>query len=265
MPCGIYPLLVTEGDRFKRVERFPPAPRSALGATYSVSTNRLSIFAGENTPFCCNLLNDVWVLPDASGIFSIVSLSQTDLAFKTQLVGTTSKPQSVTLTNTGDATLTISSIAASGDFVQRNDCGSSVPAGESCTINVTFTPGARGQRQASLKGSADDKPIQQLFRDFLRALRIREGKKKDQTSPVAVAKALHLLSPDFFPLWDQKIALTYKCGYSRDLEAKYLCFVRKAKEIAEKLQTSVDPKAMGKTLLKLVDEFNYAKYTQGWI
>src|SRR5206468_10215243 len=127
-----------------------PTARTQFAATYSVSTNRLSIFAGDSVPGCCNLLNDVWVLPDASGIFSIVSLSQTALAFKTQLVGTTSRQQSVTLTNTGGATLTISSIAASGDFVQRNDCGSSLPAGESCTIRVAFKPSAKGGRTGSV-------------------------------------------------------------------------------------------------------------------
>ena len=45
-----------------------PTPRTQFAATYSVSTNRLSIFAGDNSPGCCTLLNDVWVLPDANGI-----------------------------------------------------------------------------------------------------------------------------------------------------------------------------------------------------
>jgi len=57
-------------------------------------------------------------------------------------------------------------------------------------------------------GPSDNKPIQHLFHQFLRALRIREGKKKNEKSPVAVAKALHLLGPDFFPLWD----LQNRCG-----------------------------------------------------
>jgi hypothetical protein len=81
---------------------------------------------------------------------AVVSLSQTALAFKTQLVGTTSKQQSVTLTNAGGATLTISSIAASGDFLQNNTCGSSVPAGASCTIKVAFRPSAKGVRTGSV-------------------------------------------------------------------------------------------------------------------
>src|SRR5439155_15072604 len=75
-----------------------------------------------------------------------VALSETSLKFGVQLVGTRSAAQSATLTNTGTTALTISSIAASGDFGQRNNCGSSVPAGASCTIRVAFNPSAKGAR-----------------------------------------------------------------------------------------------------------------------
>jgi hypothetical protein len=109
--------------------------------------------------------------------------------------------------------------------------------------------------------TSDDKSVRQVFREFLRALQIRKGKKKGARSPVAVAKALHLLAPHFFPLWDHKIARAYECAYSYKPEAKYLDFIRTSKEMAEKLQSAVDAKSMGKTLLKLIDEFNYAKYT----
>jgi hypothetical protein len=68
------------------------------------------------------------------------------LSFPNQIVGTTSSPQSLELSNTGYATLNIASIAASGDFAQTNNCGSSVAAGAGCNINVTFTPTATGTR-----------------------------------------------------------------------------------------------------------------------
>src|ERR1700723_2071246 len=42
-----------------------------------------------------------------------------------------------------------------GDFAETNNCGSSVPAGGSCTIKVTFPPQATGQRSASLAVSDD--------------------------------------------------------------------------------------------------------------
>ena len=113
--------------------------------------------------------------------------------------------------------------------------------------------------------AADDEAIENLFRDLLDALRISDGKKKGTKSPVAVAKALHLLASDFFPLWDYEIARAYNCRYSIDPEAKYVMFVRKSKEMAEELKSTVNTKAVGKTLLKLIDEYNYAKYTRGWI
>ena len=69
-----------------------------------------------------------------TGIAPAVSLTSTSLTFVAQLVGTTGDPQIVTLTNTGSASLNFSSIVASGDFAQTNDCGASVAAAESCTI-----------------------------------------------------------------------------------------------------------------------------------
>jgi hypothetical protein len=89
-------------------------------------------------------------LPGCAG----VGVLPTSLTFAAQVVGTTSAPQVVTLTNNLTTTLTISSIGFtgtnSGDFAQTNNCGSSVNAGASCTINVTFTPAASGTRTATL-------------------------------------------------------------------------------------------------------------------
>jgi hypothetical protein len=79
-----------------------------------------------------------------------VSLSPTSLTFGAQAVKTTSAPQSVTLSNTGNAALSITSIAASGDFAQSNTCGSSVAASASCSISVTFTPSTTGQRTGTI-------------------------------------------------------------------------------------------------------------------
>jgi hypothetical protein len=77
-------------------------------------------------------------------------VSPASLTFGSQTVGTTSAAQTVTLSNTGSAALTITNIASSGDFAENNTCGSSLAAGENCTINVTFTPTASGTRTGSL-------------------------------------------------------------------------------------------------------------------
>jgi hypothetical protein len=79
-----------------------------------------------------------------------VSLSPTTLTFAKQTVGTTSAAKTVTLTNTGNATLNITSISASGDFAQTNNCGSSVVAGAGCVIQVTFTPTRQGGRTGTV-------------------------------------------------------------------------------------------------------------------
>jgi Beta-propeller repeat/Abnormal spindle-like microcephaly-assoc'd, ASPM-SPD-2-Hydin len=75
-----------------------------------------------------------------AGSMPTVVLSTGSLTFGAQLVGTSSASQIVTLTNTGNATLTITTLTSSGDFQQTNTCGSSVAAGANCTITVTFGP-----------------------------------------------------------------------------------------------------------------------------
>jgi hypothetical protein len=79
------------------------------------------------------------------------TLSARKLAFKaTQLVGTASPAQSVTLSNYGTAALDISSIVASGDFSQTNTCGTNLAEAASCTISVTFSPTQSGTRTGAV-------------------------------------------------------------------------------------------------------------------
>jgi hypothetical protein len=80
-----------------------------------------------------------------------VSLSASALNFKKVGIGMTSAPQTVTLTNVGNATLNISSITASGDFsISNNTCGATVAAGANCAVSVTFTPTKKGARKGTL-------------------------------------------------------------------------------------------------------------------
>jgi phospholipase C len=85
-----------------------------------------------------------------SSTFPIVSLSTSSLTFGNQPLGTTSASQPITLTNTGTATLTITSIVPSGDFAESDNCNGSVLPNASCTLNVTFTPTGLGTRTGSL-------------------------------------------------------------------------------------------------------------------
>jgi hypothetical protein len=79
-----------------------------------------------------------------------VMFSASSLSF-TQIVGSVSAAQQLTLSNNGGATLTITgSISVTGDFAETDDCGGSVVAGSNCTINVTFKPTALGARVGTL-------------------------------------------------------------------------------------------------------------------
>jgi probable HAF family extracellular repeat protein len=92
-----------------------------------------------------------------AGFGTTARLSPTSLYFASMPVGTTSLPQTVTLTNVGTTTLTITGIAITGakagDFAQTHTCGSSLAAGASCSISVTFKPTATGVRNAALSVS----------------------------------------------------------------------------------------------------------------
>jgi hypothetical protein len=84
------------------------------------------------------------------------------VSFDSQGVGTTSAAQTVTLTNTGSAALTVTSLAASAAFAETDNCASSSPiaAGGVCTINVAFNPATPGTATGTLavNDTAGDSP-----------------------------------------------------------------------------------------------------------
>lgn len=72
------------------------------------------------------------------------------LSFGDQARGTQSAAQPITLSDLESAPLTISSIIATGDFVENNNCGTRLAANAQCTINVSFRPTATGLRTGTL-------------------------------------------------------------------------------------------------------------------
>jgi hypothetical protein len=83
-----------------------------------------------------------------------VGLSATTLAFGNQTVGTTSAAKSVSISNTGTASLVLGTITATGtnaaDFAPSKCSGSTLAPGASCAVDVTFTPAALNARSATL-------------------------------------------------------------------------------------------------------------------
>jgi Carboxypeptidase regulatory-like domain/Bacterial Ig domain/Calcineurin-like phosphoesterase len=111
----------------------------------SVGTHRLTVQATD----AAGLFRHTIYITVSSG----PALSPSSITFSgSTSVGTTSAPQTATLT-AGNSTLTITNIATAGDFKQTNNCGTSLAAGSSCQINVSFAPTASGTRSGSLSVS----------------------------------------------------------------------------------------------------------------
>ena len=82
--------------------------------------------------------------------------------------------------------------------------------------------------------------------------------------PVGTAKALHLLAPGLFPLWDRDIAKAYglALGEAGSNGKRYWRFMLIAKQQCLELSRQ-EPSC--KNPLKSIDEYNYCKYTKGWL
>jgi len=95
----------------------------------------------------------IWQVPleTASAVLAGIQLSATSLAFAAQQEQTQSTPQSVTVTNTGNAALIVSQITVTGDFTETDNCVSaSVAANGYCTVQVSFLPSTTGARTGTL-------------------------------------------------------------------------------------------------------------------
>jgi hypothetical protein len=119
---------------------FKPAAPGALTAALSIADN------AAGTPQA--------VMLKGTGNAPAVSLTPVSIAYPATTVGLTSTAQLVALTNTGNATLTMSSIALTGtnptSFVEIGTCGTSLAAGASCAMYVGFKPASVGALSAAL-------------------------------------------------------------------------------------------------------------------
>ena len=123
-------------------------------------------------------------------------------------------------------------------------------------------------REFSTIEIADHAQMSKLFSSLSTALRLASNERE---SAVSCAKALHLLAPDFFPIWDQYIAPEYHCPYSREIPAiAYIVFCHRIKNVAEPVHADLsrlpsnDPTKiwlLQKPLLKRIDEYNFASIT----
>jgi hypothetical protein len=132
----------------------------AAGANCAINVTFTPTAAGNRSATL--YINDNANSSPQSVVFSGVGAAQTTtaninpsgLSFGQINVGSTSVALSEIVTNTGNATLNVSSVVFSGSnpnqFAQTNTCGTGVLPGASCTINVSFEPTAAGNFSASM-------------------------------------------------------------------------------------------------------------------
>lgn len=84
------------------------------------------------------------------GVAAEIRLSVTSVVFDSQLVGTESRSQEVTLSNAGTAPFDLSGIAVSGAFAEKNNCTAIIPVDGHCSIWITFAPSSTGEHLGGL-------------------------------------------------------------------------------------------------------------------
>jgi Pectate lyase superfamily protein/F5/8 type C domain/Abnormal spindle-like microcephaly-assoc'd, ASPM-SPD-2-Hydin len=99
-------------------------------------------------PATCTTTKPTPVYPPYPG--TTVQVSPGSLNFGSIVTGSTSAAQTVSISNPTSSAASVSSISISGDYAETNNCGSSIAANGSCTVNVTFTPTATGSRTGML-------------------------------------------------------------------------------------------------------------------
>ncbi len=101
----------------------------------------------------------------SAGSTPAISFSSVSVNFGNQAKGITSAAQTVTVTNTGTATLTINAATPSGDFA-ASGCLTSLAPGAACTLSITFTPTALGNRRGSVTLTDNASGSPQVIRLF---------------------------------------------------------------------------------------------------
>ena len=138
----------TAGDHCTVAVRFAPTTGGAKTAVLRFTDNNNGV-AGSTQDVA---LSGTGLAPQATA-----GVTPASLTFAARNVGTTAVAQNVTLSNTGNATLNIASIATTGDFARvaptgagAANCTTTLAAGASCRVGVTFTPTAAGARAGLL-------------------------------------------------------------------------------------------------------------------
>jgi hypothetical protein len=134
--CGV---TLAAGSSCSAQVVFTPAAAGASTATLIVSSSTVGV-AAIQVP-----LNGTGQA--ASGLLA----EPAQMSFTEPTLGQTSRPQTATITNSSNISANELTFALMGPFsLTQNTCGTSLPAGSSCTTGVAFTPVSNGVVTGSL-------------------------------------------------------------------------------------------------------------------
>jgi hypothetical protein len=123
---------------------FKPAAAGARSATLTITDNTGNVAGSTQTV----------ALTGTGAGTPQATLSTTTMTFASDPIGTAEGPQSITLKNTGNGPLQVTSVAVSGtnpsDFLEFDTCTPTVAAAGSCEIALYFIPTASGTRTATV-------------------------------------------------------------------------------------------------------------------
>jgi hypothetical protein len=122
----------------------PNAPVVALAASAGIATGD-----GRNGELrAATYGRGIWQIPLLTAAYPAapaMTLSPASLTFATQAIATASAAQTITVTNSGNASLTITQVTTPTNFTETDNCvGTAITVGANCTIQVEFLPTALG-------------------------------------------------------------------------------------------------------------------------
>ena len=149
---------VTGDSSFTETNNCPATLTPSMGcvititfAPTSVASFTGSVVITSNVPQATFNLSGAGIAP-----FPIGLVTPNSIVFPDTAVGAKSAAQAFTVSNGTQATasLVVQSVSISGsnpnDFSETNNCTTPIPAGASCSVSVTFSPLATGNRAAAL-------------------------------------------------------------------------------------------------------------------
>ena len=123
-------------------------------SAYIINSSTGGLRAASGSPFAAGIASSSVAIAGQAITSSVLTLSPRSLAFGNLPINTSSAAQSVTVTNTSAKAVAIKGIALRGtdpgQFAFTDDCGKSLAAYATCTLEAKFRPTTEGAKTAFL-------------------------------------------------------------------------------------------------------------------